>query len=214
MEKEYGQDFSIFPVLNGCNDKSLEIIDRPASKHEQIKYCITSKKGKGIAFLEGLKQITAPVFAFIDIDGAISPQQINRLLPYTKSHDIIFGSRKLPNSKILEQPPMIRRINSYFANLCVNQVLQLSIRDAFCGFKIFKTEAIKKILPFLKSTNSMIDINILYAAHKNGLKIKELPIEWKYVAGSKVKLRSDIYCLMELIKIKYSYCEEFKNETK
>ncbi|MBU0629604.1 MAG: glycosyltransferase [Candidatus Margulisbacteria bacterium] len=206
LTRLYGLEFSMTVVLNGCTDKSFEIVERLANKHQRLKVLVISEKGKGAAFIHGLRQVTAPLFAFIDIDGAIAPEQLDRLLPYTRSADIVFGSRKLPSSFIRKQPPLIRRLNSSLAGFCVRSILATRVRDPFCGIKIFKTASAKNILPSLKCKSSMIDSNILYAARQAGLKVVEAPVEWGYVEGSKVKLRSDLNCLIELFKIKHQYC--------
>ena len=36
--KKYGKDFEILVILNGCKDKTLDIVKETSKKYHQIKY--------------------------------------------------------------------------------------------------------------------------------------------------------------------------------
>ncbi|MBL7197232.1 MAG: glycosyltransferase [Candidatus Omnitrophica bacterium] len=206
----FGDRFSILVVINASNDRTLEIVDSLTKKYQHISYINIQTKGKGAAFLEGFRHVTAPVFVFVDIDGAVRPTEIGKLFSQIQTNDIVIGSRGCRGSNIVVYPPLRRRINSFLAGLCIRLLLKLPVRDFFCGFKMFKTSCLYKILPMLKSYGNMIDVNILYAAHKKGIKFKETPIEWRYIPSSKFSIiKSDTHSLRELFKIKYEYCRDY-----
>ena len=56
--------------------------------------------------------------------------------------------------------------------------------DTQCGAKLFKRQSLMKILPQLKETGMAFDVELLYVAYKNNLKIKEVPTVWVDQPGS------------------------------
>lgn len=53
----------------------------------------------------------------------------------------------------------------------------LKIHDTQCGAKIFKREKILEVLPKMRITNSIFDIESLWRFNKTGT-IKEIPVSW------------------------------------
>jgi hypothetical protein len=79
-------------------------------------------------------------------------------------------------------------------------ILGLNITDTQCGFKIFKGN---KIFRKQKVNRFAFDVELLYLAKKNKLKIKELDVVWKNDLQSKVRpFRDSWNMLIEIIKIK------------
>ncbi len=206
LTRKFGNRFKIWVVINGTTDHTEEILAGISKRYPDIFYVNIPEKGKGAAFREALRHLSAPLFAFVDLDGAIFPDQLDRLFSEIKDKEIVIGSRKCKGAKLLVRPPWYRRWNSFFARLFVRLFLGLPVQDPFCGFKMYRRESLIRLQPFLTLQTAMIDVNILYAAQQQGMKIKEVPIEWRHVAGSKVSLlKSDWKNFKEVLKIKYRY---------
>ncbi len=83
-------------------------------------------------------------------------------------------------------------------------MLGLTISDFTCGFKCYRLETARKIFSRQLLKNWSFDAEDLYIAQKDGCRIKEVPVYWKHIGGSKVKvLKNIIVCGWDLFLIKY-----------
>ncbi len=92
--------------------------------------------------------------------------------------DVISGSRYLGSDRCGDPPPPDRReINATMTEL-VNDRLGLSITDAFCGFKAYRVEALKKLE--LDEGGYALPLQFWVQAAANDLRIVELPVRLIY----------------------------------
>ena len=90
-----------------------------------------------------------------------------------------------------------------------------SIRDTQCGFKLFSSDATEIIFSkfkkikhgFTKVSGTAItfglDVEILYMAKNLGLKIKEVPVNWRHVETRRVNPITDsVHGVLDLLQIK------------
>jgi dolichyl-phosphate beta-glucosyltransferase len=62
------------------------------------------------------------------------------------------------------------------------------IKDTQCGFKLFTKEAAQIIFGNLHLVRWAFDVDMLYICKKRNIYIKEVPVTWEEVAGSKLML--------------------------
>jgi dolichyl-phosphate beta-glucosyltransferase len=70
-----------------------------------------------------------------------------------------------------------------------------SIADTQCGFKMFTRKAALFLFKRQRADRFSFDVELLYMAHKAKLAVKEVPINWTNVPGSKVNLVVDSLCM-------------------
>lgn len=97
-------------------------------------------------------------------------------------------------------------------NLVVQLVAVRGVHDTQCGFKLFETKSAKKLFQSLKvykpktakhAYTGAFDVELLYLAHKWGLKIAEVPIHWKHIDTTRINpLRDSIKMFFDVIKIR------------
>lgn len=86
-----------------------------------------------------------------------------------------------------------------------------SIADTQCGFKLFTRSIAKEIFPNMHVEGWIFDIEILIIASlldgkPEPVKMKEVPIQWREVEGSKMDLIKDsISMAVDLLVIRASY---------
>jgi dolichyl-phosphate beta-glucosyltransferase len=73
----------------------------------------------------------------------------------------------------------------------VRQVLHLPFRDTQCGFKMFKGDVARRLFALCKEDGFLIDVEVLLHAQRLGYKVAEVPVAWRDVPGSKVRLVRD-----------------------
>jgi glycosyltransferase involved in cell wall biosynthesis len=123
------------------------------------------------------------VLVTIDCDGQHQPQLIPRFVNTTAEADVVSGSRYLqhfPGDS--EPPPQRRRINQIITEE-VNRALGLNLTDAFCGFKAYRTTALRKIE--LTETGYAMPLEFWVQAAKWELKIVEIAVPLIYLEESR-----------------------------
>ena len=65
------------------------------------------------------------------------------------------------------------------------------IRDTQCGFKLFSRRAAQLIFPHQHLATWIFDVELLLRAKALGVPVREVPIEWHEVSGSKLHVFAD-----------------------
>jgi len=92
--------------------------------------------------------------------------------------DIISGSRYLDPMLKSNHPPTDRRaINQHITRL-MNDLLQLSLTDVFCGFKAYRVRALRQLHPTV--AGYAMPLQLWIQAARAGLRIVEIPVRLIY----------------------------------
>jgi len=115
----------------------------------------------------------------IDCDGQHEPQRIPRFVQASHDYDIVSGSRYLDLFPEDNAPPPERRMVNEQITTELNHRLSLSLTDAFCGFKAYRTAALAKL--DLSEDGYGMPLELWVAAAAAGLSIKELGVPLIYL---------------------------------
>jgi glycosyltransferase involved in cell wall biosynthesis len=119
------------------------------------------------------------VLVTIDCDGQHEPQRIAQLVEGCRDADIVSGSRYLGVDVPAGLAPADRRrINVQITDL-LNCRLGLKLTDAFCGFKAYRVEALKKLRPTDNGYAMPLELWVQAAFHE--LTIVEAPVPLIYL---------------------------------
>jgi dolichyl-phosphate beta-glucosyltransferase len=89
-------------------------------------------------------------------------------------------------------------------NLALRIILGLQYRDTQCGFKAFTRRAAHAVFPLQHIERWGFDPEILYLAHRSGLKVVEVPVKWAHRDGTRINpLRDGIRMFGEMLKIRW-----------
>ena len=168
--------------------------------------------GKGYAVKEGFLNATSDLILYTDADGASPIKEVEKLLHWIDNgYDVACGSRILQDKSSQVEMSFKRRIIGFVFHLILVLLRLASLRDTQCGFKLFQRDVAKKLAESQKCFNYSFDIEYLFLSRKLGYKIKEVPINWYHVHGSKVSILKDsIAMLIEVLKIRFCYKYNFK----
>src|SRR6185436_12692004 len=108
-----------------------------------------------------------------------------------ENYDIFVGSRVIEDPTRILKTKWYRKLIGSVFNFFVRKFLFCQIKDTQCGFKMFRRETVKPLFARSYLRGFGFDIEILYLAHKMGYRVKEGPVSWKSVDGSKVNLLRD-----------------------
>lgn len=181
-------------VDDGSRDHSLPIIQDFFGPHPTLKILRGfPNRGKGWAVREGMLSAQGEYVLFMDADLSVPIETLESFIQkMEEGWDIIIGSRRTKNSKILKHQSFIREeLGKQFTRLS-NAILGTQVSDFTCGFKLFKRESAQILFKEQRLFNWSFDAEILFLAKKHGLKIAEYPVQWSNSVDTKVNLLRDV----------------------
>ena len=147
---------------------------------------LPANQGKGAAIRAGIRAARGAYTAYMDADMAIDPRAIPLLLDRLVTNEAAIGSRSLPDSMV-ESRYMIRLLMGRLFNRLVTAGTDLDFLDTQCGFKALRTEVARLLFHLVPIDRFAFDVEVLALAHRLGLGIAEVPVQWKHVPGSSVQ---------------------------
>ena len=184
-----GQDYEIIISEDGSTDKTVEVARRLVSEKVRLLHS-PNRLGKGAAIRNAASEARGEVILFMDADLASNPSKVAEMLELIgKGADIVIGSRYHRDSKIKRSP--IRYAASRTFNLLVNIALGSKLTDHQCGFKAFRKGPAVEVVGLVREKGWFWDTEFLVRAQRKGLKVVEIPLEWKESPNSKFNLVSD-----------------------
>ena len=162
-------------------------------------------RGKGYAVRKGLLAAQRPIGLFSDADLSTPLEETPKLVePIANNEvDLAFGSRALDRSLIGQHQPWRREQGGRVFNLLVRLATGLPFWDTQCGFKTFRLDVCRPVLEAARIEGFAFDVELLYLAHKAGLRLREIPVRWNHAEGSKIQFAKDsVRMLREVIAIR------------
>lgn len=201
------KDFSYEIVIanDGSVDRTVEITEALLKERLPGKYRILNlpvNRGKGAVIREGMPSARGEYIFFIDADGSTSIAEIDNFTKqFDPEYDVYIAIRTIKH-----KAPFKRKFFGYGYIYLANFLLQLNISDFTCGFKCYTRKSAQAIFSRQRLNNWSFDAEDIFIAKKYGFKIKEIPVYWQHVGGSKVKVfKNIIVCGLDLLHIRYNY---------
>jgi len=172
----------ILVVDDNSPDGTASIIKQLMKKDKTVHLLLRTKnKGRGTAGIAGYKQalaLGADVVCEMDADFSHDPRTLPTLLANLSSADMVLGSRAVRGGSDADRPWLRRKITK-LANLYIQLLLGLPVRDCNSGYRCFKRPVLEAInLDTLTSKGPDIVQEVIYKVHLKGFTIKEVPISF------------------------------------
>lgn len=199
-----GKPFELIIVNDGSLDKTEEISKELELIYKEVKYVgYELNKGKGGAVKEGIKASKGEWVIFMDADLSTNLSAIRDSLRLTREYDVIIGSRRVADSKLVKKQGILRQFIGQSCSKLTNIIIPLKITDTQCGFKTFKGDLIREFVKLQRINGFSFDVELLYIAKLNQCKIKEIGVVWADDEDSRVSvLNSSIAFFVDLFKIR------------
>jgi dolichyl-phosphate beta-glucosyltransferase len=142
-------------------------------------------RGKGFAVRTGLLAAQAQVALFSDADLSTPISETPKLIDAVAAGDcdVAFGSRALDRSLIGVHQSWRREQGGRVFNLLVRIATGLPYWDTQCGFKAFRMNTCRPLIEAAQIDRFGFDVELIYLAHRAGLRLREVPVRWDHVAG-------------------------------
>lgn len=201
------QDYSweLLICNDGSTDNTGEIVQQMAFKNPSIRLMDLPHQGKGSAVRHGMLQSKGELRVLCDADFSMPVEQISRLIHESAANDIVIASRELSDSRRFNEP-VRRHVMGRVFNIFTRIIVLPKIKDSQCGFKLFTKQSALKLFEELHVEGFAFDVEVLVKARKLGFSVKEVPIDWYYFEGSKVRIIKDtMYMFRDLLRIALKY---------
>lgn len=115
----------------------------------------------------------------LDCDGQHQPKRIPAFIDMAKTADIVSGSRYLHYFEGDDAPPEERMFINRRITADLNRRLGLELSDSFCGFKAYRTEALRHFE--ITDTGYAMPLQLWVQAAEAGLRIVEMAVPLIYL---------------------------------
>ncbi|HSC25580.1 MAG TPA: glycosyltransferase [Candidatus Babeliales bacterium] len=199
--------FELVIVLNGCTDKTFDVIERVRNDLNDHLIIILDleQAGKGFAIKAGFANALTrdnDLIGFVDADMATAPDAFYDLVTNIGNNDGVIASRYIPGAQIYPPRPAYKRYGSRIIyEPFVWLLFGLSYYDLQCGAKLFKRAVLEHINSQLTVTQWAFDVELLYLCKKSHYTIREIPTTWHDQADSKLTLRGGLRMFSALLKV-------------
>jgi glycosyltransferase involved in cell wall biosynthesis len=163
--------YEILVVINGCTDKTVEIVNSHTNKNKNVKI-INSKPGYGLALKKGMQSSMGQYVVIFNVDF-YDLKLIDLVDIDLYGRDLIMGSKMAHWSE--DKRSNLRKMYSLGYNLLLKILFGFKGSDTH-GIKVMRKEVINKILKKCKTNSGIMDTEFVIKAQRENFKIADFPV--------------------------------------
>jgi glycosyltransferase involved in cell wall biosynthesis len=189
-------------VDDGSVDNTRAVVQSFQGGPIPVRLICNPHAGKGAAVRTGMLQAEGEYLFLCDADLSMPIEQIERFLPPVVTAPIAIGSREAPGARRFNEPGLRHLMGRVF-NLIVRLFAVPGFQDTQCGFKCFRRAEAQEIFRRQIMTGFGFDVEVLYLARRLGYQTVEVPIDWYFMANSKVNpLRDTMRMFSDVLRVR------------
>lgn len=182
-----GRNVRFIVVDDNSPDGTAGVAIKLSEKYP-IKLILREKReGLGAALMQAYKEVETDLILSIDTDMQFSLDNIKTMFErIDEGCDIVVASRYVRGGSV-HRIPILRILASRTANALARAICRVPISDFTANFRLFKRDVLARFSCTRKSNFYLAEF--LVKAHRSGLKICEVPVEFHGREKGKSKLR-------------------------
>jgi glycosyltransferase involved in cell wall biosynthesis len=170
VAEKIAKKWEILMIDDGSSDNTLSIAQKLQQSNENLRVIsLHPNRGYGAAIKAGFEHASYRYIVFTDGDLQFDFSEVDKFIEKIVSSDIVIGYRKQ------RQDSFQRHVLMNLLKIWDYIFFQFYFRDIDCGFKMFRREALEKIMP-LRSEGAMITTEILAKAKAKKLRIAQVGV--------------------------------------
>jgi glycosyltransferase involved in cell wall biosynthesis len=202
-----GYESEVVVVDDGSTDGTVRVAEAGFAAAGRVAARVLAgepNRGKGYAVRRGLLAARGRVALFSDADFSTPITETPKLTAPIRSGecDLAFGSRAIDRKLVGTHQPFTREQSGRFFNLVMRVATRLPFKDTQCGFKAFRTDVCRPVFEAARIDRFGFDVELIYVAHAAGLRLREVPVRWDDVEGSKVTFRGGLDGFLDLRELR------------
>jgi glycosyltransferase involved in cell wall biosynthesis len=179
----------VFVIDSSSSDETVAVGRRLAEESEHVRLEVVSSRGKGNAVGAGVATARGDVVLLADADLAVSPEQFGPLVD-AGSSALAIASRSVRGA-LRRGEPASRYVAGRAFNAAVRALILPGVRDTQCGFKAFPRRPFAPVFASMQTEGWCFDVELIACARRLRIPVVELPVDWTYGHGSKVRVARD-----------------------
>ena len=189
-------------IDNASTDDTFQVAKSYSNKFENLKVMSEQKRGKGFAVQTGMLAANGEYRFMCDSDLSMPIEELPKFLPPLCKADVAIGSREAKGAVRINEPWQRHLLGRVF-NILIKLLVLPGVSDTQCGFKVFRKNVVNEICAKQRIGGWAFDVELLLLTKRASFTLKEIPINWYYITGSKVKpIRDSVRMLRELLVIR------------
>jgi dolichyl-phosphate beta-glucosyltransferase len=182
-----GRTVEIVVVDDGSTDRTSGTADRCLGWFPEAQLVqLPENLGKGAAVRAGVAAARGAAVVFMDVDMAVHPAHLTKLVGALDHADVVMGSRSHHQSRVMNSTRHRQMMGVAFHRI-VRFVTELPYLDTQCGFKAFRAPVARMLFHCSSTDRFAFDVDLLTTAQRFGFRIVELPVVWRHVRGSRIR---------------------------
>lgn len=213
--KDFCADYELVICNDGSTDSTAKLVSEYAVSNPEVVLLDLPHRGKGPTVISGIMEAKGDYLYMCDADLSTPISELKKLSFWLidQEFDIVVASRE-GTGAVRVNEPFYRHLMGRVFNIWVQIVALPGIKDSQCGFKLFNSTVAKQIVSKMKVYSNessemkqaffgAFDVEMLYIARVQGNKIKELPVQWNYVANSgRALIFNTLKMTLDVLKIR------------
>jgi dolichol-phosphate mannosyltransferase len=206
-------DIQLLFIDDNSPDGTGKIIDSLVEEHPGRIQVIhrEGKMGLGSAYILGFRvlfETDVDVIGMMDSDFSHDPQKLPEMIEALENADVVVGSRYVPGGSVDRDWPLWRKGLSAWANFYVRTILNIPVKDATTGYRLWRVEALKGMpIERIASSGYVFLVEMVYVAFKLGYRITEVPIYFADRKWGKTKMdfQNQIEAAIRVWQVRFAY---------
>jgi glycosyltransferase involved in cell wall biosynthesis len=185
-------------VDDGSIDASAKILDALAI-HEDVRVIHHKvNRGYGGALKSGIRETLTPYSVTVDADGQHRIEEVENLLEKAiqTNADLVIGSR------VSSRENRFRAIGKWLIRKFASLLMNIPIKDLNSGFKLYRTDLVKRYIYLCPNTMAFSDIITLVFINQRNLVLEHpITVEERQGGKSTINVMTAIETIIEIINI-------------